>query len=257
MSLISDTFDKLKTTARTAFMPFSVAGFPDSEQSLEVFRTLGRGDIIEFGFPFSDPTADGPVIQEAAAQAIQNGMTMVRAFEMIRTYRKRSNTPVVFFSYFNPIHKYGAERFAEHAKEAGVSGVLVVDLPLEESDRLKLFTDKVGLDWIFLIAPTTPLPRIRRMDELGSGFLYYVSVLGVTGERTALPEDLGATCDMIRRSTHLPLVVGFGISSPEQAGMLKSHVDGVVVGSAIVSQVKSGGPESLDQWITTMKAALA
>ncbi len=191
MESIANTFKKLKEIGKTAFIPFSLAGYPDRERSLEVFLKLAQfGDVVEFGFPFSDPIADGPVIQLAAGEAIRNGITMDGAFEMIGEIRRHSDTPIVFFSYFNPIHKYGAKRFAERASESGVNGVLIVDVPLEESNWLKPATDAAGLAWINLATPTTPRPRIDQMNNDGSGFLYYVSRTGVTGADGGLPPDL-------------------------------------------------------------------
>ncbi len=256
MERIDKVFNRLRQRGQTAFIPFSVAGYPDMEKSLEVFLRLTKyGDILEFGFPFSDPTADGPVIQAASDQAIRNGMTMENAFRMATEIRERSDIPIIFFSYFNPIHKFGVERFAERAKECGIDGVLVVDLPLDEAHWLKPFTDKAGLAWIYLATPTTSDDRLKKMDEQGSGFLYYVSVTGVTGARNSLPTDLEAKCDIIRHACRLPLVVGFGISTPEQAAGLKDHVDGVVVGSAILSQVAREGAAN-DNWLKAVKSAL-
>jgi tryptophan synthase alpha chain len=257
MERIARTFRALREQGRTGFIPFSVAGYPDIDSSLEILLKLAEGDVLEFGFPFSDPVADGPVIQNAALQAIQKGISVDKALDMIAHIRDRSDTPIVFFSYFNPIHKYGADRFVARAREAGLDGVLLVDLPLEESHWLKPLTDKAGIAWIYLVTPTTPSSRIKAMDEQGSGFLYYVSVTGVTGARNALPHDLAHTCDSIRSSTKLPLVVGFGVSGPEQAAWLKPCVDGVVVGSAIVSRIQNGGTvDDLGRWMTDMKAAL-
>lgn len=257
MERISRTFDTLREHGRTGFVPFSVAGYPDIETSREILLKLAEADVLEFGFPFSDPVADGPVIQHAAIQAIRNGITVDKALDIIAHIRQRTDTPIVFFSYFNPIHKYGTERFVSRAREAGLDGVLVVDLPLEESTWLKPLTDKAGIAWIYLITPTTPQARIKAMDEQGSGFLYYVSVTGVTGERSALPPDLVLTCEKIRSSTRLPLVVGFGVSNPEQAAWLKPCVDGVVVGSAIVSRIQNGDTvNELGCWMEDMRAAL-
>jgi tryptophan synthase alpha chain len=259
MDRVEKTFRRLRENGQTGFIPFSVAGYPDAERSLEIFLQLARsgGDILEFGFPFSDPVADGPVIQKAATEAIRNGMTMDRALDMIGEIRNRADVPIVFFSYFNPIHKYGTERFAARAEECGLDGVLVVDLPMEEAGWLKPLTDKAGLAWIYLATPTTPVERVRAMNKDGSGFLYYVSVTGVTGARNALPSDLAATCGDIRTLCSLPLAVGFGVSSPEQASWLKPHVDGVVVGSAIISRIANGcTPDDLGGWIKEMKDSL-
>ncbi|MBI5252559.1 MAG: tryptophan synthase subunit alpha [Desulfomonile tiedjei] len=258
MEQIANAFKRLKEDGKAAFVPFSVAGFPSRERSLEVFLKLAEfGDVLEFGFPFSDPIADGPVIQLAAGEAIRNGLTMDVAFEMISEIRDHSDTPIVFFSYFNPIHKYGAERFAERAHESGVNGVLVVDLPLEESSWLKPATDAAGLAWINLATPTTPGPRIERMNSDGSGFLYYVSRTGVTGADGGLPPDLALKCERLRQVSRFPVAVGFGISTPADARALKEHVDGIVVGSAILSLIQKGcSSDELDQWLDNMAEAV-
>jgi tryptophan synthase alpha chain len=259
MERIVKVFKKLQARDETAFIPFSVAGYPDREKSLEIFLALAQegGDILEFGFPFSDPVADGPVIQRASTEAIRNGMTMDTALDMVAEIRERSDIPIIFFGYFNPIHKYGAERFVSRAVESGVDGVLVVDLPREESHWLKPMTDRAGLAWIYLATPTTPMPRIEEMDREGSGFLYYVSVTGVTGSRDSLPTDLALKCDAVKQACRLPLAVGFGVSSSEHASLLKQHCDGVVVGSSIVARIQNGdSTDDLKGWLREMKAAL-
>lgn len=258
MERISQKFKSLQDKGDTAFIPFSVAGFPSPEKSLEIFLKLAEGDVLEFGFPFSDPVADGPVIQKAATEAIRNGITMDKALDMIGEIRTRSQVPIIFFSYFNPIHNYGAERFVARAKECGVDGVLVVDLPLEETRWLKPLTDKSNLAWIYLATPTTPDVRIEEMDQDGTGFLYYVSIAGVTGARGSLPNGLTQKCDHVRQLCRLPVAVGFGISNPSQASELSPHVDGVVVGSEIVSRVQRGDSvEDIGNWVKEMKAALS
>jgi tryptophan synthase alpha chain len=259
MERIRLKYKELAEKGETAFIPFSVAGYPDYEHSLQVFRTLTKagGDILEFGYPFSDPVADGPVIQKAASQAIRGGINMDKALNMIGEIRNQSDIPIIFFSYFNPIHRYGRQRFVDRAKESGVDGVLIVDLPLEETPWLKPITDKADLAWIFLATPTTPPERIEAMSSQGSGFLYYVSVTGVTGARSRLPDDLATKCSEIRRSTSLPLAVGFGVSQAEQASWLRPHVDAVVVGSAILSRLDQGASlDELDGWLGGIKAAL-
>lgn len=258
MERLSQKFKSLQENGDTAFIPFSVAGFPNVDKSLEIFLKLAEGDVLEFGFPFSDPVADGPVIQKAATEAIRNGITMDKALDMIGEIRAKSQVPIIFFSYFNPIHNYGAERFVARAKESGVDGVLVVDLPLDETRWLKPLADKANLAWIYLATPTTPDFRIKKMDQDGAGFLYYVSVAGVTGARGSLPNDLAEKCDHVRQMCRLPVAVGFGISSPSQASELSSHVDGVVVGSEIISRVQAGDSvDDIGKWVKEMKAALS
>lgn len=259
MERIHRTFERLRESGETALIPFSVAGYPDYETSREVFLTLARcgGDIIEFGFPFSDPVADGPVIQKAASEAIRGGITMDSALNMVAQIRSQTDAPIIFFSYFNPIMKYGVEKFARRGRECGLDGVLVVDVPLEESYWLKPVVDAAGLAWIFLATPTTPADRVDAMCREGSGFIYYVSVTGVTGARQSLPQNLAAECSSIRESVNLPLAVGFGVSTAQQAAWLKPHVDGVVVGSAIVSRIGEGmSPDALGEWLGGLKEAL-
>jgi tryptophan synthase alpha chain len=257
MERIANAFKKLADNGKTAFIPFSLAGYPNRERSLEIFLKLAEfGDVVEFGFPFSDPVADGPVIQLAACEAIRNGITMDGAFEMIREIRHQRDTPIIFFSYFNPIHKYGVEKFAAKAKECGVDGVLIVDVPLEEASWLKPATDAAGIAWINLATPTTPEPRIKLMNNDGSGFLYYVSRTGVTGADGGLPPDLAFQCEKLRKLSRFPVAVGFGITTPADARALKEHVDGIVVGSAILSMVQNGcSSEELDEWLKNMAEA--
>lgn len=259
MERIARTFNRLADSGETAFIPFSIAGYPDPGTSLEVFHELvdAGADILEFGFPFSDSVADGPVIQRAAAQAIRNGITMSGALDMAAEIRKWTEAPMIFFTYFNPIHRFGLERFADKAKESGLDGVLVVDAPLEEAHWLKPLTDRADLAWIYLVTPTTPEKRIENMSRDGSGFLYYVSVIGVTGSRDTLPSELPIKCRALKRVSRVPVVVGFGVSRPEQAAWLKPYVDGVVVGSAIVSRIEKGDSMSdLKQWARAIKTNL-
>jgi len=259
MERLKQKFADLRSLGETAFIPFSVAGYPDEKTSMKIFLKMAHcgGDVIEFGFPFSDPVADGPAIQKAAAMSIRNGMTMDRSLDMCAGIRQQTDIPIIFFSYFNPIHKYGTEKFASRAKESGVDGVLLVDLPLEETCWLKPVTDKAGLAWTFLVTPTTPLERVRSMSQQGSGFLYYVSVTGVTGARSALPDDLSSKCAEVKALSRLPLAVGFGVSTPSQASFLRPHVDGVVIGSAIINRAGNGGSMAeLGAWLKEIKAAL-
>jgi tryptophan synthase alpha chain len=259
MDRIQRKFSELKNRDETAFIPFSVAGYPDVDRSMDVFLKIAEagGDILEFGYPFSDPVADGPVIQKASSIAIRNGMTMGTALNMVAGIRERSDIPIVFFSYFNPIHKYGTKKFCERAKECGVDGLLIVDLPLEETLWLKPHADAADLAWIFLATPTTPPERIQAMDRQGTGFLYYVSVTGVTGARQSLPQDLADTCGEIRSTCRLPLAVGFGVSDASQAAWLRPHVDGVVIGSAILSRLEKGDSvDELGLWVTEIETAL-
>jgi len=226
MSRIEGRFDTLRDRGEKGLIVYLVAGDPSLEKTREIILGLdGAGvDVVEVGVPFSDPTADGPTIQSASRRALQNGVTL----------RMTSEIPVVLFSYYNPIFVYGTERFAERAKEAGVDGVLVVDLPLEEASELRRYTDRSGIDFISLIAPTTSTERIRKISRHATGFLYFISITGVTGTAKPRVSDITRNAERIREVTDLPLVVGFGISTAQQARELAPYFDGTVIGSAVV-----------------------
>ena len=198
-------------------------------------------DVIEIGVPFSDPTADGPVIQAASQRSLDKGTTLSGILDMIESLRTVSKIPVVLFGYYNPIYSFGNERFAARAKRAGVDGILVVDLPPEESHELRQHTDRAGIDFISLIAPTTSDNRIARIADNATGFLYYISITGVTGTAQPLMQNIGADVVRIRKISALPLVIGFGISTPVQAAQIASCADGVVIGSAFVRIIEEHG----------------
>ncbi|WP_093882657.1 tryptophan synthase subunit alpha [Syntrophus gentianae] len=236
-SRIAQTFQLLKSRGEKALVAYVTAGDPDLEKTRQILVGLKDAgvDILEIGVPFSDPTADGPVIQEAAQRALKKGATLAKILDMIEGLRKTIDLPpVVLFGYYNPIYAYGIERFAQRAKAAGVDGLLVVDLPPEEAGELRRETDAKGLDFISLIAPTTSEERMRQIARQGQGFLYYISITGVTG--TAKPDTESVKKDLarIQSFTDLPLVVGFGISTPEQARAFSFLADGIVIGSAFV-----------------------
>jgi tryptophan synthase alpha chain len=239
MSAIAEAFELCRAEKRTAFVPFLVAGDPTLEASEDLFAALveAGADLIEVGVPFSDPIADGPTIQAAAQRALAEGATLDRILDMVARLRGRGiATPIVLFSYCNPILAYGLERFAEHAAECGVDGVLCVDLPPEEAEGPYLDALAAsGLDPIFLLAPTSTKARILRVAEAGSGFVYYVSRAGVTGARESVRKSLKREVKALRRQVKLPIAVGFGVSTPEQVREVAKVADGVVVGSALVT----------------------
>jgi tryptophan synthase alpha chain len=240
MSAIAAAFERARKEKRAAFVPFLMAGDPDLETTVELVLALERAgaDVVELGVPFSDPIADGPVNQEAAARALAGGCDLRGILAAVASIRSRSPIPIVLFSYFNPLLRYGLARLAEHAAGSGVDGILCVDLPPEEAkgDYLDALAG-ADLDPIFLLAPTSTSERMRAVGRAGSGFVYYVSRTGVTGERDALPEDLAREVKAARRRVSMPVAVGFGISSPEQAAAVARIADGVVVGSALVRRV--------------------
>ena len=220
-------------------MAYVTAGDPDADRSALVLDAVARGgaDVIEVGVPFSDPLADGPVIQRASERALAAGMTLKGALNLVTRFRREYETPVVLFTYANPVLRMDPPSFAAAAREAGVDGVLILDYPVEEAEPLRAPLTDAGLDPIFLISPTTTESRIRRSGELGSGFLYLISRLGVTGARDSLAADLVPLLARVRTQTQLPVAVGFGISRPEQVAEACRHADAAVVGSALVQEI--------------------
>ena len=239
MSRIKDKFVRLQERGEKAFIAYLTAGDPSLPITEKLCLALAAAgvDILEIGVPFSDPTADGPVIQAAALRALKNGTTLETVLAMIRRIRRTSEVPIVLFGYYNPVFSYGPSRFADRAREAGVDGVLIVDLPPEEARELRRYTDPVGIDFITLVAPTTDDERIAKITAQAAGFLYYISVMGITG--TKKPEIAAIKKDVarIRQFSNLPVAVGFGISTAAQAAEIAPHADGVVVGSAFVKMI--------------------
>ena len=238
---IDTRFAALKDARRAALVTFVMAGDPDYETSLAILRALpGAGaDVIELGMPFTDPMADGPAIQAAGLRALKGGQTLVKTLKMVREFRAREDTtPIVLMGYYNPIYVYGVERFLVDAKAAGVDGLIVVDLPPEEDDELCLPALKAGLNFIRLATPTTDDARLPAVLANTSGFVYYVSITGITGAASPNADKVGAAVERIKRHTHLPVAVGFGIRDAAGAAGLAAKADGVVVGSALVEAVR-------------------
>ncbi len=231
---IERKFDELRARGEAALIPFIVAGDPDLESTkrLVVELEANGADLIELGVPFSDPMADGPANQRALARGLAAGASLPAILELVRELRRVSEIPIILFGYYNPFYRYGCQRLCQDSARAGVDGILVVDLPPEESAELDEPARHFGLDVIRLLAPTTPLKRCQEIARAASGFLYYVSVTGVTGTREVLPTDLKPRVEEVRKITPLPVGVGFGISTPEQAAEVASFADAVVVGSA-------------------------
>jgi tryptophan synthase alpha chain len=240
VSRLQTTFARLKKEGRAAFVPFITAGDPDMETSFAILSKLPEAgaDVIELGMPFSDPMADGPAVQASSMRALHAGASMVKVLEMVKKFRKSDNTtPIVLMGYYNPIHAYGTARFAHDVAAAGVDGLIVVDLPVEEDEVLRVPARAQGVDVIRFVTPTTDEARLKRVLDGASGYLYYVSVAGVTGTK-AVPEDaVRAAMARVRAATDLPCTVGFGIRTPQQASAIARLADGVVVGSAIVSRI--------------------
>ena len=238
-SRISRCFAELKSRGETALITYLTAGFPAPDHTAELLEALVRGgaDIIELGVPFSDPIADGPTIQKASSEALDAGTTVPRILDMVREFRKCHDTPLVLFGAYNPFFHYGIEGFVSDAAEAGADGILIPDLPVEEGDEVVPLAKAAGLDVIFLVAPTTPFERKRAICSRSGGFIYYISVKGVTGRRASASFQLEKPIAELRQVTDLPVAVGFGISEPAQAAEVAKLADGVVVGSGIVDLV--------------------
>jgi len=236
MNRIDAKFAELREKGEAALIPFITAGDPEIETSLKIMRALARAgaDLIELGVPFSDPMADGATIQRASERALQSGTSLSSVLKLVREFRRESEIPVVLFGYYNPFFRYGLNRFVRDAGSAGVDGILCVDLPPEESGELRRWAGERGLETIFLLAPTSDAKRIRLVARMGRGFIYYVSVTGVTGARRSLESRLKTQVARIRRATALPIGVGFGISTPEQAARIAAFADAAVVGSALI-----------------------
>jgi len=263
MTRIADTFAALRSRREAALIPYITAGDPDLATTEKfIYEAVRQGaDLIELGVPFSDPMADGPANQRAAERALRSGTSLSRILDLVQTVRRSVTIPIILFTYYNPIFRYGGERFAQDAKQAGVDGVLCVDLPPEEADELKQETDRQDLDLIFLLAPTSSLSRARKVLTRTRGFVYYVSVAGITGVRDALPPDLGEMVRRIRAISPVPVGVGFGISSPAQAAQVAELADAVIVGSAIsrIIETHCGQPDLVSQvgtFVGSLKQAL-
>jgi tryptophan synthase alpha chain len=244
-SRIAEVFVKTAREQRLALMPFVMAGDPDLKSTADVLLSLQShgADVVELGIPYSDPLADGPVIQAAAQRALEQSTTPAKVLEMLRGLREQLSMPVVLFTYSNPLLNRGPERFFSEAADAGVSGLVVPDLPLEEAERLSPLAAQHGLDLVLLVAPTTPEARMERIAASSRGFTYLVSVTGVTGERSTLQERVGLLVTSLKRCEAGPVAVGFGISGPEQVRQVRAWgADGAIVGSALVKRIAAAQP---------------
>ena len=243
MTRIDAKFAALRAEGRKAFVAYVMAGDPDFDTAFEIVRGLpGAGvDIIELGIPFTDPMADGPTIQLAGQRALEGGQTLKKTLEMARRFREEDDsTPIVMMGYYNPIYSHGVDAFLDDARAAGVDGLIIVDLPPEEDEELCIPAQKAGLNFIRLATPTTDDKRLPKVLQNTSGFVYYVSITGITGAANAVATDVGPEVARIKGSTDLPVIVGFGIKSREDAQNIARVADGAVVGSAIVDRIGKG-----------------
>lgn len=263
MSLIQATFNALERAGRRALIPFVTAGDPHPDQTLPLMRALvaGGADIIELGVPFSDPMADGPTIQRASERALRHGVNLRGVLGMVASFRQENvTTPVVLMGYANPIEAYGADQFALDARAAGVDGVLVVDYPPEECASFAGSLKAAGLDPIFLLAPTSTSMRYAQVAALGSGYIYYVSLTGVTGAGHLDLDEVATRIPAIRAKVGMPVGVGFGIRDAASAARIASVADAVVIGSRIIEEIenspKGEAPMRVQAWLTSIRAAM-
>lgn len=261
MSRLEQRFTQLKSEGRAALVTFVTAGDPGYDTSLKVLKGLpaAGADIIELGMPFTDPMADGLAIQLATLRALDAGQTLLKTLQMVSEFRVEDQaTPIVLMGYYNPIHRFGVDKFVAAASEAGVDGLIIVDLPPEHDAELATPAQASGIDFIRLTTPTTDDARLPRVLQRSSGFVYYVSVAGVTGAGSATTEQIQTAIERLHRHTSLPICVGFGIRTPEQAAAVARLADGVVVGSALVDKIaNAASPEQGVQDVLSLCAALA
>jgi tryptophan synthase alpha chain len=252
-SRIAGTFDRLRREQRKALIPFVTAGDPQPKAAVPLMHALvaGGADVIELGVPFSDPMADGPVIQRSSERALKHGVTLRDVIGYVAEFRKTdSRTPVVLFGYANPFEAMGVERFADAAQSAGADGVLIVDYPPEEAQSMVRLLDARGLDMVFLLSPTTTEERLAQVAALGRGYLYYVSLKGVTGAANIDLQDVSMKLERIREHTALPVGVGFGIRDPQTAQRIAMIADAVVIGSRLVEEIESSGADDVNARVT-------
>ena len=258
MNRIVDCFGRLKRTGKKGFIVYIGAGDPNLEATRKLALAFEKSgvDVLELGVPFSDPLADGLVNQLAAQRGLESGTTPPKVLETVAAIRRNSQIPIVLYIYFNLIHKVGIEKFIAEAARAGVDGLLVLDLPPEESENYESLMKKAGLCHVYLVAPTTPEDRIELISKRASGFIYYVSREGVTGMQVKVSDTIGAMTSKIRMHTDLPIAVGFGISTPEQARTVAQSAEAIVVGSAVVNQIAEHGksPELVNRVNTFVKS---
>jgi len=263
MTRITQTFQRLQHDGGKALVPFITAGYPDLRTTEELVIVLEKSgaDLIELGVPFSDPMADGPIIQMASEHSLAQGTNLKMILSLVKKIRIKTAIPIILMGYYNPFLIYGLRRFTAHAKAAGVDGILTVDLPPEEAGEMKAHAVHAGLDLIFLLAPTSDDARIDLIAKNATGFIYYVSLTGVTGVRSELAYDIETQVKKVKRRSHLPVGVGFGISTPDHAKMVAKWADAVVVGSAIIRIIENSNNRknilrNVSQFVSSLKKAL-
>ncbi len=259
MKNIRKMFKQVSSQGRAAFIPFITCGDPDAGTTVELVEAMveAGADLIELGLPFSDPLADGPTIQAASQRALAGGMNLQRFLETVASIRSRTTVPLVLMGYYNNLLQYGLQRFAQEAAEVGVDGTIIPDLPLEEAREWMGVAKAHGLANILLTAPTTPRERAARIARATTGFLYHVSVTGITGARTALPPDLADSISALKEFSKVPVCCGFGVSTRQQVAMLSRVADGVIVGSAIVKRIEATMGQGRSAVVAAVKSLVA
>ncbi|MEW6162779.1 MAG: tryptophan synthase subunit alpha [Nitrospirota bacterium] len=257
ISRIEETFRELKKKGKKAFIPYIMAGDPSLEMTKDIVLMFGEcvADIVELGVPFTDPLADGPTIQRASERALERGVTLRRVMAFVKDLRESTQIPITLMTYYNPVFKYGEENFVRDAKDAGVDGVIIPDLPPDEAESFVRPSRKASLDTIFLLAPTSTPDRIKKVAKASRGFIYYVSITGITGSRLLLDGSIEALISEIREYTDKPIAVGFGVSTPEEASAVSKVSDGVIVGSGIVKRLNEP-PDELKRYIISLREAI-
>lgn len=259
MNRIEKKFIELKKEGRTAFIPYLTCGYPDIETTEKLVLGMEKAgaDIIELGIPFSDPVADGPVIQFSSQEALKKGVNLKRILGMVSDIRKRTEIPLVLMGYCNTINAYGEKKFIRDAAKKGVDGLIIADLPADEGKKLSGRMEKNGIDLIFLVAPTSSPERTRKIAELSRGYVYYVSLTGVTGARKKLPSGIKEKIRQVSRLAAVPVCVGFGISTPGHVKLLKNAADGIIVGSAIIRKMRENAGKGMEGKVLRFAKALA
>lgn len=257
MSRIGEKFRELAAQNHKAFIPYIMAGDPSLKRTEKIVGILEDcgADIVELGVPFSDPLADGPTIQMAAQRALLQGVTLHQVIELVGSIRIRTQMPIVLMTYYNPVFRYGEERFVNDAVSSGVDGVIIPDLPPDEASPLIRHARHGGLDTIFLLAPTSTNSRIKKVSRASRGFIYYVSMTGITGARLAMDSAISSSIAKIRKISSMPVAVGFGISTPKEASGVAQFADGVIVGSAVVKKVHSPDKD-LRSYVLSLRKAI-
>jgi tryptophan synthase alpha chain len=257
-SEIARRFRERAAEGRAVLVPYLTAGFPERATTVPMLEAAADAgaEVIELGIPFSDPLADGPTIQRSSFQALEKGTTVDTVLEALRQFRARCDTPVVLFTYLNPVLRRGLGVFCREAAEAGAQGILLTDLPVGTDPEMEEAVKGAGLDWIRLLAPTTPPDRVPLVARGGSGFIYYISRTGVTGARTELRAELAAEVGALRALVPLPIAVGFGISTPEQARAVAAVADGVVVGSALITRLEKEGVKGAAAFLRSLREGM-